>query len=105
MARWYTQVRSNGLFTFESPEHGSFRSSIMVQGILTRPHWMLFYTDYCSVASDWLNDGLQPKKRTVILAYGPGEQGELQLCTGREFPMVIPGTLHHRLVICPRTEG
>lgn len=105
LARWYVRVQPKGFFTFENPEHGSFRTNNMVQDLLLKPQWMMFYVDYCSVASSWLGDGDQPKKRTVILAYGMGIEADLPLCAGTECPMVVPGTMHHRLVVCNRSEG
>ena len=82
-------MRPMGLCTFENPEHGNFKSQILVQDLLMQEGWMLFFTDYCAVASAHLGDGVQPKKRTIVLGYGLGEVGELPTCAGRFCPMVV----------------
>ena len=112
---------TNILITFESPDHGSFKSNGQVQRKLLESGWWLARTDYCSAASAWLDGdvwtakdgvGLEgavwPRKTTVLLFYGLGDVG----CQPLVFPrcqqglcrMIVPGHQHHARVLCSRSE-
>ena len=46
--------------------------------------------------------GVQPKKSTVVLVsgLGCGPQKDMDKCAGHKYPMVVPGTNHHVVVLC-----
>ena len=46
--------------------------------------------------------GVQPKKSMLVLVSGLGDdpQKDMDRCAGHKFPMVVPGTNHHVVVLC-----
>ena len=116
LAERYVQATPTGLFTFESPRHGSFKSQTDIQGLLASEGWMLFVTNYCAAACPFLDgmvyekDGglsgaVWPSKTTVIVAYGLGDKGELPQCLGSDCRMMVPGQTYHAKVICSTSQG
>ena len=116
LAEWYVRVNPTGLFTFESPAHGSFKSQAEIQNLLAQEGWMLFLTNYCAAACPTLDGPVHeqegkllgavwPCKSTVIVAFGLGDAGSLPTCDGEGCRMMVPGSKHHAKVICSSSEG
>ena len=113
-----TMVNPAVLVTFENPRHGSFKEHELIQALLRRPGWHLASFDYCAMAlenydgkvggpKDKRVGGLTAQKSSVVAVHGTGEtpQSAMRQCQGRACRMVVPGTKHHALVVCGRSEG
>ena len=113
-----TMVNPAVLVTFENPRHGSFKEHELIQTLLRRPGWHLASFDYCAMAlesydgkiggpKDKRVGGLTAQKASVVVVHSTGEnpQSAMRKCQGRTCRMVVPGTKHHALVICGRSEG
>ena len=86
VADWLIRENDQILITFESPEHGSFKSNHQVQQRLLGWGWWLSKVDYCAVSDiqldgavyeegEGLGGGVWPKKTTIILHFGLGDLG------------------------------
>ena len=78
------KVNGKTLITFESPKHGSFKSNAQVQALLRVEGFRLVELDYCATADETLDSavhgpadnrqgGVHPKKSTVVLVSGLGD--------------------------------
>ena len=105
------------LLTVENPWHSHFRSLTIVQIAMTRAPWRLLRSDHCASASPIFDGmitgtqmhrmgGLWPMKPTAWLTIGLHPLATLPACSTHDpCNMLVPGTNHHVLVICSRTEG
>ena len=105
------------LLTIENPWHSHFRSLPIAQLAMARAPWRLLRSDHCASASPILDGlvtgpplhrigGLWPMKSTAWLTIGLHPLAQLPTCSARgPCNMLVPGTNHHVLVICSRTEG
>ena len=113
-----TKVNPTVLATFENPRHGSFKEHELVQALIRRPGWHMATFDYCAMAMETYDGkiggpkerrtgGLTAQKPSVVVVHGTDEnpQSRMYQCRGRDCRMVVPGTKHHVLVICGRSEG
>ena len=122
----FIRVNPAILITFESPDHGSFRSNRQVQEKLLEDGWWLLRTDYCAAAMEsldgvvtvttdrrldafGLDGGVWPRKTTVMLTYGLGDLGctedLLPRCNPATCRMMVPNTQLHARVLCSNSES
>ena len=69
VAEWLIRENDQILITFESPEHGSFKSNHQVQQRLLAWGWWLSKVDYCAVADVEL-DGAVYEEGDMHMVWG-----------------------------------
>lgn len=106
--------RPNRLITIENPENSSFTSHPSVRLAVAEGSFRLLYSHHCSAAAEDMDGPIAgpaeyrcppvfPKKGSVWLTSGLPRSATLPRCDS-QCRMRIPGTNHHKLVICAPSD-